>query len=43
MARCIHLLVAGMTGRAYRAIDADWIPLFYEPVGRVALLTFDGS
>ncbi|QVN20136.1 hypothetical protein [Burkholderia pyrrocinia] len=37
----IHLLVASVTGREYRAMDADWILLFDEPVSRVAVLTFD--
>ncbi|KVA53350.1 hypothetical protein WI61_26225 [Burkholderia cepacia] len=35
--------VAGVTGWEYRAAGADWILLFYEPVSRVALLTFDWS
>ncbi|WP_419688031.1 hypothetical protein ACN22W_28545 [Burkholderia theae] len=35
--------VAGVTGWEYRAMGADWILLFYEPVNRVALLTFDWS
>ncbi|WP_423761604.1 hypothetical protein [Burkholderia sp. NLJ2] len=39
----IHLLAAGVTGREYRAMGADWIILFYEPVSSVALLTFDWS
>lgn len=35
--------VAGVTGWEYRAMGADRILLFYEPVSRVALLTFDWS
>ncbi|WP_321802859.1 hypothetical protein [Burkholderia sp. BCC1993] len=35
--------VAGVRGWEYRAMGADWILLFYEPISRVALLTFDWS
>jgi hypothetical protein len=33
--------IAGVPGYHYRDSGADWILLFYEPVSRTALLTFD--
>ncbi|MBD0690397.1 hypothetical protein [Streptomyces sp. CBMA123] len=35
--------VAAVPGYHYRRGGADWILLFFEPVERLALLTFDWS
>ncbi|MEY9842182.1 hypothetical protein [Streptacidiphilus sp. EB103A] len=35
--------VAAVPGWHYRSSGADWIMLFFEPVDRLALLTFDWS